>query len=122
MCDEFDFENMDWDNIMNLKELNLYYEAHCEGIDGENFDFSIYLEDDNADAKIPEISDILNKTPDIADNCSYWDIDKKSDDKISVFIDLGSAENDPVPDILKAFNNVSGIKKLIINEGMEDMF
>lgn len=109
--------------MMNFEALGLYYKASVAGFDGECFDYSVYFEDDVTDEKVKEISQAIvefhrpYEEKDIY--LGYIDVSKK-DDKVVVYLDLGNVgpynENTAIQGILKALNNVSGIKSVIINE------
>ena len=88
---EFDF-----DSIFGIDQLDLNYEAHVAGFDGESF---LYEEN----------------------YMGYIDI-YKGEDQIMIYLDLGGVSeedsNVAVTGVLKALNSVSGIKSVIINEEM----
>lgn len=110
-------------NMMNFEALGLYYEASVAGFDGECFDYSVYFEDALTDEKIGEISQAIcefHKPYEEKDiYLGYIDVSKE-DDKARIYLDLGNVEpeyeNTAIHGILKALNNVSGIKKVILNE------
>lgn len=111
------------DNMMNFEQLDLYYEVHMAGIDGECFNYSVYFKEHFTDQKLEEINAALNeffkpyKDQDIY--LGYVDV-LKFDDKIDIYLDLGNVnaadERTAINGILKALHNVSEIKTVIINE------
>lgn len=112
---EFDF-------MMGFEELGLYYEAHMVGFDGECFMYSVYFDEALTEDKFKEIENAIQKFVESYDKDTYLGyIDVTQEDgKGSIYLDLGnvepSDENIAVKGILKALNNVSGIKKVMINE------
>ena len=118
-----------FDSMLGLNGLNLYYEAHLAGIEGECFDYSVYFENGVTDEKISEISKAINEFTAPFDEKGiypgYMSVSKEAE-KAMVYLDLGNVnpnyENTVIRGILTAFNNVSGIKKVIINEWCDDEF
>jgi hypothetical protein len=114
------------DKMMGLDKLELYYESHMAGIDGENFSYSIYLEDNNIYDKFIEVSKAITEFIKPYDDkdiyMGYIDI-TKDDEKVSIYLDLGNVEPQyedvAIKGILKALNDVQGIKSVIINEGCD---
>ena len=117
---EFDF-----DSILGIDQLDLNYEAHVAGFDGESFLYSVYFDGGVTDEKAEEIqqvmSDYSSQNGDEENYMGYIDI-YKGEDQIMIYLDLGgvSEENSnmAVTGILNALNSVSGIKSVIINEEM----
>lgn len=117
---EFDF-----DSIFGIDQLDLDYEAHVAGFDGESFLYSVYFDGGVTDEKAEEIqqvmSDYSSQNGDEENYMGYIDI-YKGEDQIMIYLDLGgvSEENSnmAVTGVLKALNSVSGIKSVIINEEM----
>lgn len=117
---EFDF-----DSILGVDQLDLNYEAHVAGFDGESFLYSVYFDGGVTDEKAEEIqqvmSDYSSQNGDEENYMGYIDI-YKGEDQIMIYLDLGgvSEENSnmAVTGVLKALNSVSGIKSVIINEEM----
>lgn len=117
---EFDF-----DSILGVDQLDLNYEAHVAGFDGESFLYSVYFDGGVADEKAEEIqqvmSDYSSQNGDEENYMGYIDI-YKGEDQIMIYLDLGgvSEENSnvAVTGVLKALNSVSDIKSVIINEEM----
>lgn len=117
---EFDF-----DSIFGIDQLDLNYEAHVAGFDGESFLYSVYFDGGVTDEKAEEIQQVMSgyssQNGDEENYMGYIDI-YKGEDQIMIYLDLGgvSEENSnmAVTGILNALNSVSGIKSVIINEGM----
>lgn len=112
---------------MNFSRLNLYYEARLNGIEGECFDYSVYLDGEVTEEKRREISSAIGEFFAPYDEkeiyTGYLNISRK-DDRIYIYLDLGNVEpqyeNVSIEGILLALNNVSGIKYVVINEGLVD--
>lgn len=111
------------DRMMGLDQLDLYFEAHMEGIDGECFNYSVYFEDGCPDAKVEETDRAVTEFAesfDEEDYPGYMDV-SKMDDKANIYLDLGNTDPEEsdtiIKGILKALNQVAGIKTVIINEG-----
>lgn len=117
---EFDF-----DSILGIDQLDLNYEAHVAGFDGESFLYSVYFDGGVTDEKAEEIQQVMSgyssQNGDEENYMGYIDI-YKGEDQIMIYLDLGgvSEENSnvAVTGILKALNSVAGIKSVIINEEM----
>lgn len=117
---EFDF-----DSILGIDQLDLNYEAHVAGFDGESFLYSVYFDGGMTDEKAEEIqqvmSDYSSQNGDEENYMGYIDV-YKGEDQIMIYLDLGgvSEENSnvAVTGVLKALNSVSDIKSVIINEEM----
>ena len=117
---EFDF-----DSIFGIDQLDLNYEAHVAGFDGESFLYSVYFDGGVTDEKAEEIqqvmSDYSSQNGDEENYMGYIDI-YKGEDQIMIYLDLGGVSeencNMAVTGILKALNSVAGIKSVIINEEM----
>ena len=117
---EFDF-----DSIFGIDQLDLNYEAHVAGFDGESFLYSVHIDGGVTDEKVDEIQQVMadysSQNGDEENYMGYIDI-YNGEDQIMIYLDLGgvSEENSnmAVTGILNALNSVSGIKSVIINEGM----
>lgn len=117
---EFDF-----DSIFGIEQLDLNYEAHVAGFDGESFLYSVYFDGGVTDEKTEEIqqvmSDYSSQNGDEENYMGYIDV-YKCEDQMMIYLDLGgvSEENSnvAVTGVLKALNSISGIKSVIINEEM----
>lgn len=46
------------DSMMGFDKLELYFEAHMAGIDGECFNYSVYFENAFSDEKLEEIDSL----------------------------------------------------------------
>jgi len=114
------------DEMIQLGELELYYEAHMEGIDGESFTYSIYTENELTDDKFNEIENVvqafIEAYNDNEQYLGYIDI-SKAEDKVFIMLDLGNTSPEDcdvaIKGILTALNRVSGIESVIINEGCD---
>ena len=117
---EFDF-----DSILGVDQLDLNYEAHVAGFDGESFLYSVYFDGGVTDEKAEEIQQVMSgyssQNGDEENYMGYIDI-YKGEDQIMIYLYLGgvSEENSnvAVTGVLKALNSVSDIKSVIINEEM----
>lgn len=117
---EFDFDSM-----FGIDQLDLNYEAHVAGFDGESFLYSVHLDGDVTDEKVDEIQQVMadysSQNGDEENYMGYIDI-YKGEDQIMIYLDLGGVSeensNAAVTGVLKALNSVSGIKSVIINEEM----
>lgn len=111
----------EFDSMIGIDTLELYYEAHVADFDGECFTYTIYLENAITDEKLAEINKAIEafvapyNEKDIYPG--YIDVTKK-DDKGFIYLDLGNVEDcdSSIHGILNALNNVTGIKSVIINE------
>lgn len=115
------FSDDELDNLIGLDKLDLYYEVHMVGIDGECFNYSIYFDEYN-DKKFDEINGVIEEFEFNYTNkfyIGYIDVTKDGD-KVNIFLDLGNVDlryhNDVIQGILTTINKVSGIKRVIINE------
>lgn len=117
---EFDF-----DSIFGIEQLDLNYEAHVAGFDGESFLYSVYFDGGVTDEKAEEIQQVMadysSQNGDEENYIGYIDV-YKGEDQIMIYLDLGGVSeencNMAVTGILNALNSVSGIKSVIINEEM----
>lgn len=115
-----DFE---FDEILGISSLELNYEAHVAGFDGECFTFTIYFENAVTDGDLAEINkavdDFMQPYNEEDIYLGYIDVSRK-DDNGFIYLDLGNAEdcNEAIHGILMALNNVAGIKSVILNEQM----
>ena len=130
-CGEYDEDGFgedgefDFDSIFGIEQLDLNYEAHVAGFDGESFLYSVYFDGGVADEKAEEIqqvmSDYSSQNGDEENYMGYIDV-YKGEDQIMIYLDLGGVSeencNMAVTGILKALNSVAGIKSVIINEEM----
>ena len=127
-CGEYGFGEdgeFDFDSIFGIDQLDLNYEAHVAGFDGESFLYSVHIDGGITDEKVDEIQQVMadysSQNGDEENYMGYIDI-YKGEDQIMIYLDLGgvSEENSnmAVTGILNALNSVSGIKSVIINEEM----
>lgn len=87
--------------------------------------YSVHIDGGATDEKVDEIQQVMadysSQNGDEENYMGYIDI-YKGEDQIMIYLDLGgvSEENSnmAVTGILNALNSVSGIKSVIINEGM----
>lgn len=111
------------DEMMGIDQLELNYEAHVVGIDGECFSYSVYLKDDiteEAFKKVDKAIDDFASPYNSEDSyIGYINVSNEGD-KISIYLDLGNVEpensNVALYGILTALNGVDGIEKVLINE------
>ncbi|MCR4716682.1 MAG: hypothetical protein K5656_05835 [Lachnospiraceae bacterium] len=110
------------DEMMGFSSLNLSYEVHMLDIDGECVDYNVYFEDAvNIHDKEDEISDAISAffEQEYDDEyIGYVDV-SSDDDKVNIYLDLGSSDVDGteiITGVLKAVDGVSGIKEVLINE------
>jgi len=110
------------DFMMGFEELGLYFEVHLMGLDGECFMYSVYFDEELTEEKFEEMKEAIRnfvKSYDEEIYLGYIDVSRE-DGKGSIYLDLGNVEapneNIALKGILKALNNVSGIKKVMINE------
>ncbi len=112
-----------WDKTMKIDKLQLNYEAHMVGCDGEMFYYSIYFENAATDENCNEVDNAVDKACDEfgEDYIGYIDINIK-DNIVSIYHDTGNVEDcdSAVRTVLKSLNNVTGIKNVVINEGCDD--
>lgn len=117
---EFDF-----DSIFGIEQLDLNYEAHVAGFDGESFLYSVYFDGGVTGEKAEEIQQVMSgyssQNGDEENYMGYIDV-YKGEDQVMIYLDLGGVSeencNMAVTGILKALNSVAGIKSVIINEEM----
>lgn len=117
---------MDLAKSMGFDKLGLYYSIKMDGLDGECFDYSVYLDGDVTEEKCEEIGnavkDFRKPYNEKEIYMGYLDI-SAYDDKIFIYLDLGNVgpqyENVSINGILLALNNVSGIKSVVVNEGTD---
>ena len=114
----------EFDNMIGLEKLDLYYKAHLVNLDGECFIYNVYLDNEINDKKFEEIKKTIEDFSKEFDYNGdkypgYIDISVK-EKNIAIFIDVGNVlpqnQNIVIQGILKAINKVKGIKKVMINE------
>lgn len=112
------------DSMIDIKGLNLNYEAHMAGLECEYIEYSVYLENGVSNKKITEIKNAINNWAVPYERngifLGYIGVLKK-DDKALICLDYGTIDNFEVPvcGILTALNDVSEISSVIINEGSD---
>ncbi|MBE5934080.1 MAG: hypothetical protein E7263_11755 [Lachnospiraceae bacterium] len=114
------------DEMMGIDQLELNFEAHVLGIDGECFSYSVYFNngvaENNLGAVKKAIEDFAISHNSEDSYIGYIDV-TSMDDKISIYLDLGNVEpensNVALYGILTALNEVDGIEKVLINEGCD---
>lgn len=118
---DYEFDEM-LDEIYGLDTLELYYDAHAVGCDGEMLIFSIYFESVLTNEKFEEIDKAIGDFVQSYDEdvyLGYLNVSKE-DDKVSIYLDLGNVKSEyqdvSIHGILEAINKVSGIKLVLINE------
>ena len=116
------------DRMFGLDALGLYFEAHIAGIEGENFFYSVYYDDALTDEKFEETQNAVIKFVESFGEDTYLgyiDITNEGD-KTSIYLDIGNTtpemEDIAVKGMIKALNNVTGIRSVIINEDCEGDF
>lgn len=130
-CGEYDEDGFgedgefDFDSIFGIEQLDLNYEAHVAGFDGESFLYSVYFDGGVTGEKAEEIQQVMSgyssQNGDEENYMGYIDV-YKGEDQVMIYLDLGGVSeencNMAVTGILKALNSVAGIKSVIINEEM----
>lgn len=119
--------NFDWTKSMGFDRLGLYYDIRMDGMDGECFDYSVYLDGDVTDEKYQEIGKAIHDFREPYEQkdiyMGYYSVSKGAD-KAAIYLDLGNVDpnyqDTSIKGILLALNNVSGIKNVVINEGLCD--
>ncbi len=111
------------DGMMGFDRLGLGYEVHMAGIDGECFFYSVYFQDGMSGQNIQDVRDAIDgfvepyNARDIFPG--YIDV-TDAGEKASVYLDVGGADpdaaNEAIYGILKALNNVPGVRLVMINE------
>lgn len=112
-----------FDEIMGIDTLELNYEAHAAGFDGECFTFTIYFEEAVTDENLAQINkavdDFAASYNEKGIYIGYIDVSQK-DDNAFIYLDLGNVGeedcNTSIHGILMALNNIPGIRTVILNE------
>ena len=115
---------MDFNEIIGIDQLNLYFDTTVDGFDGECFSYSIYFEGVTAEEKLADIQAAMDTAVEAVSSedhyMGYIDVTAEGD-KVFVYHDLGGVEPDEnnaaIHAALKALNDVNGIKNVVINEG-----
>lgn len=116
----------DLTKAMGFDKLGLYYSIKVDGLDGECFNYSVYLDGDVTEEKYKEICNAIDNFRNPYDEkdiyMGYYSVSKE-DNKVEVYLDLGNVEpnyeDTSINGILLALNGVSGIKSVVINEGID---
>ena len=111
------------DGIIGLDTLDLKYEAHLAGIDGENFTYSVYFENGVTDEAFEAVKTAVTSFAERYEAndiyLGYIDI-SKTDENVCIYLDLGNTgaehQNTAIQGILTALNDTAGISSVIINE------
>lgn len=111
------------DEVLGLSNMDLNFEAHVAGFDGECFDFCIYFGSSVTDEEACAVENAVHEflePYEIKDiYLGYVDITSEGD-KVRIYLDLGNVdpgyEQTAISGILKSLNNVDGIDHVIINE------
>ena len=89
---EFDF-----DSIFGIDQLDLNYEAHVAGFDGESFLYSVHIDGGVTDEKVDEIQQVMadysSQNGDEENYMGYIDI-YKGEDQIMIYLDLGGVSEE----------------------------
>lgn len=111
------------DKMMGFDTMDLNYEAHIVGLDGECFTYSVYIaENDTANKKTEIINAIAEWDKPFNEKDIYTGYINVSEKNgiIIIFLDLGNVEpeyqNISIKGILESLNNVTGIESVLINE------
>lgn len=110
------------DELFGVTQLDLNYEAHVVGIEGECFLYNVYLDHTPTDEDKKSVAKALRDFFDSEfgeEYPGYYDVTNE-DEKIRVYLDLGNVEpnltNPSIQGVLKALNAVSGVKTVLVNE------
>ena len=115
---------MDFLEMLGLSDMSFTFDLSLEGFDGECFSYSIYFDGYKPEDKKEEIDAAIEEAvKEFGGNDNYIGyIDVSIDgNKVFVYHDLGGVEPDycnrAIQCVLQAFNDINGIKNIIINEG-----
>lgn len=109
------------DNFIGLNQLNLNFEAHMVGVDGENFTYHVYYFDEITEDKFAETQKVINEFVSSYEDqyLGYIDVSKE-DTRVVIYLDLGIEDmelaNQAICGIVESLNKVSGIRLVLINE------
>lgn len=116
----------DLTKAMGFDKLGLYYNVKVDGIEGECFNYNVYFDGYVTEEKCRKIADAIHELrvpyeeKDIY--MGYLDVSKETD-IVRIYLDLGNVKPDyediSIKGILQALNKVSGIKSVIVNEGID---
>lgn len=121
--DEMDFN---LDEMVGISQLNLNFEVHMVGIDGENFTFNVYYFEEITEEKFAETEKVVSEFASAYEEkdtyLGYINVSKE-DDKVVIYLDLEledmESSNAAICGLVEALDKVSGIKSVIINEDSE---
>ena len=109
------------DSMIGLDKLELSYEAHMAGFDGECFLYGVYFGDALTEDKAEEVNRAVSGFfRNVGDTGAYFSVDLRAE-KVSIYVDLGGVMEPACQDmiikgVLRALNDVKGIKTVLINE------
>ena len=109
------------DEMIGLTQLNLNFEVHMMGMDGENFTYNVYFSEEISDEKFAETQTVVDEFSSAYDEqyLGYIDVSKE-EDKIVIYLDLAIEDmelsNQAICGLVESLNKVSGIKSVMINE------
>lgn len=117
------------DEMVGLDQLNLNFEVHMVGIEGENFMFNVYFSEEITEEKFAETEKVVSEFASTYEEqdmeLGYLNVSKE-DDKVVVYLDLEIEDmelsNRAICGLVEALDKVSGIKSVIINEDSEGDF
>lgn len=111
------------DQQLGIEQLTLNYPVHVQGLDGENFNFSVYFTDDKANEQKADAISNAVKAYDFkltGDDYSGYMSFTIENDKVSIYLDLGNVEpqngDKVIHGMLLALNSIEDIENVIINE------
>jgi hypothetical protein len=115
---------MDFEEILGIDQLDLYFDTSVEGFDGECFSYSVYFDSSTAEEMLADVEAAMEDAVDAfggEDHYIGYISASVEDDKVFIYHDLGGVEpednNAAIHTVLKALNDVKGIKNVVINEG-----
>ncbi len=113
-----------WDSYFGIGELGLYYDAHIEGMDGEMFIYKAEFSRDIGEDTSKEFYAMLEKKCGKLDEDNFYGevfAEIKSARELEIVLDLGNAAEDKaITGILRALNEIEGVAKVTVNEGIQD--
>ena len=109
------------DEYVGITQLNLNFDVHMVGIDGENFTYHVYYFEEITEEKFEETKKVVDEFASsyTEQYLGYIDVSKE-DYKVVIYLDLGIEDmelaNQAICGLVESLNKVSGIKSVIINE------
>lgn len=111
------------DGMMGFDRLGLYYEVHMLGIDGECFYYNVYFDDGLTAARLAEVQSAIDAFLAPYNEkevyLGYIDV-SDNEEKAGIYLDIGGVDpdnaNDAIYGVLRALNDVTGIRQVLINE------